>query len=136
VITAVDSSVLLDVFTNDMRFAEPSAAALNRCLEEGVLTACDVVWAEVTAFFDSARRARESMSLGEVSFSVIVQPTAEVAGQAWRAYRSRGGSRTRMLADFMIGAHASAQADRLLTRDRGFYRTYFKKLSVVEPAPE
>jgi predicted nucleic acid-binding protein len=51
----------------------------------------------------------------------------------WRAYRSAGGSRQRIISDFLVGAHASVQASRLATRDRGFYRRYFDDLIVVEP---
>ncbi len=36
--------------------------------------------------------------------------------------------------DFLIGAHALAQCDRLLTRDRGFYKEYFGKIRIVDPA--
>jgi hypothetical protein len=35
--------------------------------------------------------------------------------------------------DFLVGAHALERADALLTRDRGFYRRYFKGLRIIEP---
>jgi predicted nucleic acid-binding protein len=54
-------------------------------------------------------------------------------GQAWRAYRQAGGTRERVVADFLIGAHALARADRLLTRDRGFCRSYFAELAIIDP---
>ncbi len=55
------------------------------------------------------------------------------ASSAWKLYRSKGGRRERVVADFLIGAHALCQADRLLTRDRGFYRSYFSSLEVLDP---
>jgi predicted nucleic acid-binding protein len=53
--------------------------------------------------------------------------------EAWRRYRGRGGRRTRIVSDFLIGAHALSAADRLLTRDRGFYRRYFAGIKVLDP---
>jgi predicted nucleic acid-binding protein len=56
------------------------------------------------------------------------------AGEMQRRYRQRGGSRTRTVADFLIGSHAMMQCDALITRDAGFYRDYFKGLRIIVPA--
>jgi predicted nucleic acid-binding protein len=136
VITAVDSSVLLDVFGPDPEFGERSAAALRACLAEGSLVSCEVVWAEVTAAAPSVDAARDTMERVGVRFSPLSEAAALGAGQAWRAYRLAGGPRSRVIADFLIGAHAAEDAERLLTRDRGFYRAYFGGLEVVDPTDD
>lgn len=133
-ITAVDTSVLLDVFGPDPIFGRRSAKAIRCCLAEGRLVACEVVWAEVASFFASPNVAEDALGRLEVEFSPIELKTALLASRVWKAYRSRGGQRERMVADFLIGAHALSQADRLLTRDRGFYRTYFSRLRVLNPS--
>jgi len=133
VITAVDTSVLLDVFGADAAFGPPSGEALRSSIAEGSLVACEVVWAEVAAAFSAPAAARQALDRLGVDFSGLSLETALEAGKAWKAYRVRGGQRARVAADFLIGAHALCQADRLLTRDRGFYRSYFKRLSVLDP---
>ncbi|MGH7411122.1 MAG: type II toxin-antitoxin system VapC family toxin [Candidatus Methylomirabilis sp.] len=133
-ITAVDTSVLLDVFGADPTFGPQSRKAVRSCLSEGRLVACEVVWAEVGSFFPTAEATQDAMSRLGIEYSPMELGTALAAGGVWKLYRSRGGQRERMVADFLIGAHALSQAERLLTRDRGFYRTYFSRLRVLDPA--
>lgn len=135
-ITAVDTSVLLDVFGADPEFGECSAEAMRGCLAEGALIACDVVWAETAASFDTATAAEQALTGLRVGFSELDKTISLAVGQAWRAYRRAGGTRERVVADFLIGAHAATRADRLLTRDRGFYQSYFAALPILDPSNE
>ncbi len=132
-ITAVDTNVLLDIFGADPRFGERSAETIRRCLAEGALVACEVVWAEAATVFREENAFLEAMHVLEVDFSPMARETSLRAAVAWRRYRARGGKRDRIAADFLIGAHALAQCDRLLTRDRGFYRSCFHRLKIIDP---
>jgi predicted nucleic acid-binding protein len=134
VITAVDTSVLLDIFTDDATFVRASSGALRECMASGALIGCDVVWAELGGTFDSTGRAAAALARLGVRFVPMDASAALEAGHMWREYRRRGGTRRRMIADFLIGAHAQVHADRLLTRDRGFYATYFADLRVFDPS--
>jgi predicted nucleic acid-binding protein len=88
----------------------------------------------VSAAFASPRAANEALASLGVDFVPMTSGAALKAGTAWRTYRKRGGRRNRVIADFLIGAHAVDASDRLLTRDRGFYRSYFRSLRVLDPA--
>ena len=57
-ITAVDTNVLLEVFTADPRFGPRSREALRRCRAEGGLIACEIVWAELGGAFADGAAAR------------------------------------------------------------------------------
>lgn len=133
-ITAVDTNVLLDVFGSDTTYGIRSANALRRCLREGALVACEAVWTETAAAFPGERPFLDAMRTIGVTFSPIEETSVLRASASWRLYRSRGGKRERVVADFLIGGHALIQCDRILTRDRGFYRDYFRELTIVDPA--
>ncbi len=133
-ITAVDTSALIDVFGAHARFGPLSANALRRCLNEGAVVACASVWSETRAAFPSDDAFRAAMEALGVAFSAPSEPTATLAGVICKKYHAAGGKRDRVVADFLIGAHASVQCDRLLTRDRGYYRKYFAGLTVLDPS--
>jgi hypothetical protein len=132
--TAVDSSVLLDVLAADPTFGARSREALRAAYDRGTIVACDIVWAEVrTHYPDDAPFSHALDALG-VRFEPLNADAAGVAGALWREQRKTAdGRRERIIADFLIGAHAALQADALLTRDRGFYRRYFK-VRVIDAA--
>ena len=154
-ITAVDTNILLDVLNPTEPHSDASKEALARASRAGTLVATEIVYAELCPNF--SRQADLDDFLRETSIGVesLKRQALHSAGLAWAAYTRRReapqichacGSRLpsncaecgatlkakqHVLADFIIGAHASTQADRLITRDKGYYRTYFPDLHLV-----
>jgi predicted nucleic acid-binding protein len=133
VITAVDTNVLIDVFRADPTYGAASRGALRTANQMGALIASEVVWAETVAAFASEEHAAQMLDRLRVRLVPSDLAVASAAGQVWGAYRRTGGRRTRIVSDFLVGAHARVHADQLLTRDRRFYSARFRGLRVVDP---
>ncbi|NQT51487.1 type II toxin-antitoxin system VapC family toxin [bacterium] len=132
-ISAVDSSVILDVVTNDVRFADAAERALRTAVAEGQLVVCECVLAEIRPAFAAEDDFEAFLLDWQFEFVSSSVQSAKLAGAHFRTYLERGGRRGRIVADFLIGAHASLHADRLVARDRGYLRDYFSNLVLVNP---
>ncbi len=127
-ITAVDTNILLDVFLASDEHGPQSREWLTDAYEAGAIILCDIVYAElVPAFADRASLDAALERVG-ITLSQIDRSISYEAGLRWMRYRASGGPRNRIIADFLIGAHAAATADRFLTRDRGFFSNYFPEI--------
>lgn len=132
-VTLVDSSVILDIVTDDPTWAAWSADALGQARDDGQLVINPIVYAEVSAGFDRIEDLDESVPAEDFRREALPYEAGFVAGKAFLAYRRRGGQKRAPLPDFYIGAHAAVRRYRLLTRDVARYRTYFPTLRLITP---
>ena len=127
-ITSVDTNVLLDMFRTTSPHHAQSREQLREAYDRGAIVVCDIVYAELVPFFgDRAALDGVLREMGATT-SPIDSSIAYEAGLRWQRYRGAGGPRERIITDFLIGAHAVSVADVFITRDRGFFSTYFPEL--------
>ena len=130
---AVDTSIVLDILLNDPVHAEASQRLLERHLGLGSVVICPVALSECSvAMSPTSDFTNIAAEMGLV-WDDFTPDVCTLAATMWQQYRRQGGGRSRILPDFLIGAHAQVRSDGLLTRDRGFFRQYFQGLRVIEP---
>jgi predicted nucleic acid-binding protein len=130
--TIVDSSVLLDVFTDDARWLAWSEAHLVSAAQRGTLILNAVVLAEIAPRFTRIETLRAALP----SIAIIEGIPAEaafLAGHAHANYRRAGGERQAVLPDFLIGAHAAVTGRPLLTRDPRRVAIYIPGTTLISP---
>ena len=130
-ISCIDTNIILDVASDDPQFADTSEQLLISASDCGTLAICEVVYAELVPQFESKEQLDSLVDTLGVRLIDGGVDVAYLAGQRWSAYRTAGGNRERLLPDFLIGAHALLRGECLLTRDRGFYKSYFPELKLM-----
>jgi predicted nucleic acid-binding protein len=129
----VDSNVFIDVLTRDAVWLDWSARALGEAADQGQIFLNEIVFAEIAANFERIEDVHAALPAPTYALERIPFEAAFAAGQAFRLYRKRGGTRTAILSDFLIGAHAIVQGYALITRDAAIYRSYFPALKLIAP---
>ena len=131
--TLVDSNVLLDILTGDPKWLDWSVEAMDRCAAKGPLYINDIVYSELSV--RSENQAALDLVLESLSLDFQRTPNEALflAGKAFGIYRAAGGSRSGVLPDFFIGAHAQIARLPILTRDLRRYHSYFPDVKLIAP---
>ena len=132
-ITAVDANIVLDVLVGTPTEVQSAHTAMLAAKVAGDLIMSSVAYAEIAARFNSKAKADDFFSLLACKVQPLDDNAAFLAGQFFAQYRKCGGTRTRIIADFLVAAHAQQNADRILTRDTGFFGSNFPRLKAVSP---
>ncbi|MDR2012309.1 MAG: type II toxin-antitoxin system VapC family toxin [Rhodanobacter sp.] len=131
----VDTNVLIDVFEADVAWSSWSAGQLRAQARVHALAIDPVVYAELSASFVSPEEMDDQLTHLRIGLSQAPRPALFLAGKAFVQYRRRGGHKTGVLPDFLIGAHAAVRGCPILTRDARRYREYFPIVELITPEP-
>jgi len=156
-ILAVDTNILLDILIPNTAYLQSSLSCLLSIGQDDELTICEAVYAELGSQFLSSQDLNRFLHDTAIRLVSSNEKSLFEASNAWKKYfglkkdviicRTCGKLqkatchsckeiipyRQHILTDFLIGAHAKMQANKFITRDRGFYRTYFQGLNIVNP---
>ena len=128
----VDTNVLVDVLTDDPRWAEWSIAQLKSSSNAGLLIN-PVVYAELCFGSPSTDFVDDVIKRLELTYQEIPRQGLFRAAKAFARYKTRRGAKTSVLPNFFIGGHAEAAGIPLLTRDAKRLRTYFPSVELIWP---
>lgn len=129
----VDTNVIADVLTPSSQWQAWSIDRLDESRRSDALATNEIVFAELSARLRTEADVQGVLSDLLITFERIPTAGLFAAGQALRKYRSAGGSRSNVLPDFFIGAHAHVTRSPILTRDLRPYRAYFPDVELIAP---
>lgn len=136
--TAVDTNVIVALWDRDPGLSSAAQSALEAALRRGILVTTATVFAELMAAPGRSEAFLDSFfkETGIHIDWVLDQSVWRAAGRAFQNYAARQRKQRdvgprRILADFLIGAHALEGGHALLTLDDHLYSAAFPDLSVV-----
>jgi hypothetical protein len=136
--TAIDTNVLVALWDPDDALHKVARKGLDAELEQSSLVICGAVYAELLAG-PGRTEAFLDQFCDETHIAVeweLREKIWRAAGTAFQGYgvrrrKQKGAAPRRIIADFLIGAHALVMGYRLLTLDGRVYLASFPRLGIV-----
>jgi predicted nucleic acid-binding protein len=129
----VDTNVLVDVLENDPEWADWSIGQLRAQSKIHRLTINPIIYAELSLTFSTVEALDQTIDNLGLAVIEVPRPALFLAGKAFVRYRRQGGTRSNVLGDFFIGAHAAVSGHPILTRDTQRYTAYFPSVQLIAP---
>ena len=132
----VDTNVLVDVLEDDPEWADWSISQLRAQAKVHRLTINPIIYAELSLAFSTVEALDQTLDDLGLALIEVPRPALFLAGKAFVRYRRQGGTKSNVLTDFFIGAHAAVSRYPLLTRDTRRYTAYFSDVVLIAPEPQ
>lgn len=129
----VDSNIILDVFLDDLKWADWSESKLEEYGYSSLLYINSIIYSEISIGFKLIEELEVAVSKAGLQLLEIPKEALFLAGKAFLEYRRRKGLKKTPLPDFFIGAQAAVLNLDLLTRDVSRYQSYFPTVKLIAP---
>ena len=129
----VDSNIILDVFLNDLKWADWSESKLEEYSYSSSLYINSIIYSEISIGFKLIEELEAAVSKAGLQLLEIPKEALFLAGKAFLKYRRRKGAKRTPLPDFFIDAQAAVLDLALLTRDVSRYQPYFPTVELIAP---
>ena len=129
----IDSCVLLDIFTNDSNWVNWAEETLYEYSQTNTLYINSIIYTEISIGFATIEEVEDVIHAAGIKVLQIPREALFLSGKVFLTYRRNKGMKHSPLPDFFIGAHASVEKFKLITRDKARYQTYFPQVELVMP---
>lgn len=130
----VDTNVLVDVLENDPDWVDWSIGQMRAQAKVHRLAINPIIYAELSLTFSNVEALDNVIESLGLMLLEVPRPALFLAGKAFVRYRRLGGTKSNVLGDFFIGAHAAVSGFAVLTRDSRRYAAYFPSVTLITPA--
>jgi predicted nucleic acid-binding protein len=129
----VDSNVVIELLHGTGRRAEQVIEAYTLLAARRGPRINPVIFAECASGSPSLEAFEARLDEMGIAIEGFENADSYRASIAFRAYRQKGGPRSTILPDFMIGAQAANRNWPLMTNDTKRFATYFPEIELLDP---